>query len=112
MPLRIGEHVFIGERAVVEAAMIGSHVHIGRNVVVGEFAIVKDYVRLLDGAVVAPHQVIPSFSIVAGAPARVIAELPEGAVDALELRELYKSVGNNVAPSAASLPLPASVPLA
>lgn len=77
---------------------MGSHVHIGRHVVVGEFAIIKDYVRVLDGAVVAPNTVVPSFSVVAGQPARVVGEVPEGGHEAFELRELYKTVGNNPQP--------------
>jgi dynactin 5 len=94
MPLRIGDHVFVGERTIIQAASIGSHVNIGAGATVGEFAIVKDYVRILDGAVVPPNMVIPSFSVVAGTPAQVIAEVPEGAVEGFELRELYKTVGN------------------
>ena len=74
--------------------------HIGQNVVVGEMAIIKDYVRVLDGTVVPSHMVIPSFSIVAGKPARVVGEVPEGGHEAFELRELYKTVGNNVAQAA------------
>ncbi|KLU89785.1 dynactin subunit 5 [Magnaporthiopsis poae ATCC 64411] len=100
MPLRMGDHVFVGERSVVQAASIGSHVHIGHNVVVGEFAIIKDYVRILDGTVVPANTVIPSFSIVAGQPSRIIGEVPEGDHEAFELRELYRTVGNNPQPAA------------
>jgi dynactin-5 len=100
MPLRIGDHVFIGPSTVVQAANIGNHVHIGQGVVVGEFAIIKDYVRVLDGTVIPPHMVISSFSIVAGRPARVVGEVPEGGHEAFELRELYKTVGNNPQPAA------------
>lgn len=99
MPLRIGDHVFVGAGTVVQAASIGSHVHIGAKVAVGEFAIIKDYVRILDGTIVPPHMVIPSFSIVAGQPARLIGEVPEGGIDAFELRDLYKTVGNNPHPA-------------
>ena len=99
MPLRMNDHVFVGPGSVVQAASIGSHVHIGAGVVVGEFAIVKDYVRILDGAVVPANMVIPSFSIVAGQPARVVGEVPEGGQEAFELRELYKTVGNNPQPA-------------
>ena len=99
MPLRIGDHVFVGQGSIVQAALVGSHVHIGQGVVVGELAVVKDYVRILDGTVVPPYMVIPSFSIVAGQPARVIGEVPEGGHEAFELRELYKTVGNNPQPS-------------
>ncbi|KAI1653819.1 trimeric LpxA-like protein [Daldinia decipiens] len=98
LPLRLGDHVFIGEGTVVQAATVGSHVYIGQNVVVGEFSIIKDYVRVLEGTVIPPNMVIPSFSIVAGQPARVIGEVPEGGHEAFELRELYKTVGNNPQP--------------
>ncbi|EOO04186.1 putative dynactin subunit 5 protein [Phaeoacremonium minimum UCRPA7] len=98
MPLRMGDHVFVGQGSVVQAATIGNHVHIGQAVVVGEFAIIKDYVRILDGTVVPANMVIPSFSVVAGQPARLIGEVPEGGHEAFELRELYKSVGNNPQP--------------
>ncbi|KAK3996558.1 putative dynactin subunit 5 protein [Cladorrhinum sp. PSN332] len=101
MPLRIGDHVFVGAGTVIQAASIGSHVHIGARVVVGEFAILKDYVRVLDGTVIPPNMVVPSFTIVAGQPARVIGEVPEGGHDAFELRDLYKTVGNNPQPAPA-----------
>lgn len=99
MPLRMGDHVFVGPGSVVQAASIGSHVQIGTKVVVGEFAIIKDYVRILDGTVVPPNTVIPSFSIVAGQPARLVGEVPEGGHEAFELRDLYKTVGNNPPPA-------------
>ncbi len=95
MPLRMGDHVFVGAGAVVQAASIGNHVHIGQGAVVGEFCIIKDYVRIMDGSILPPNMVVPSFSVVAGQPARVVAELPEGAHEDLDLRDLYKTVGNN-----------------
>lgn len=98
LPLRLGDHVFVGEGAVVQAATIGSHVYIGQNAVVGEFAIIKDYVRVLPDTVIPANMVIPSFSIVAGQPARVVGEVPEGGHEAFELKELYKTVGNNPQP--------------
>jgi dynactin 5 len=93
-PLKIADHVFIGPSSIIEAALIGSHVHIGANVVVGKFSIIKDYVRILDGSVVPPNMVIPSFSVVAGRPARVVGEIAEGEVDGMDLREVYRAVGN------------------
>jgi dynactin-5 len=84
----------VGPSSIIEAALIGSHVNIGANVVVGKFAIIKDYVRILDGSVVPPNMVIPSFSVVAGRPARVVGEIAEGEVDGMDLREVYRAVGN------------------
>lgn len=100
MPLRMGDHVFVGQGTVVQAASVGNHVHIGKGCTVGEFAIIKDYVKILDGTVVPPTMVIPSFSIVAGQPAKVVGEIPEGGHDEFELRDLYKTVGNNPQPPA------------
>ncbi|KYK60519.1 hypothetical protein DCS_01656 [Drechmeria coniospora] len=101
MPLRLGDHVFVGQGTVVQAATVGSHVHIGKGCTINEFALIKDYVKVLDGTVVPPFMVIPSFSIVAGQPARVVGEIPEGGHEEFELRELYKTVGNNPQPPAA-----------
>jgi len=101
MPLRLGDHVFVGQGTVVQAASLGNHVQIGKGCTIGEFAIVKDYVQVLDGTVVPPSMVIPSFSIVAGQPARVIGEIPEGGHEEFELRDMYKTVGNNPQPPAA-----------
>jgi dynactin-5 len=97
-PLRIGDHVFFGQGSVIQAASIGSHVSIGKNCAVNEFAIIKDYVKILDGTVVPSFMVIPSFSIVAGHPARVVGEIPEGGHGEFELRDLYRTVGNNPNP--------------
>jgi dynactin-5 len=75
-------------------------VQIGKGCTIGEFAILKDYVQVLDGTVVPPNMVIPSFSIVAGQPAKVIGEIPEGGHEEFELRDMYKTVGNNPQPPA------------
>ncbi|KAI9851157.1 MAG: hypothetical protein M1838_004366 [Thelocarpon superellum] len=91
-PLKIGEHVFIGADAVVEAAVLGSYVHVGRGAVIGRFAILKDYVKVLDGSVVPPGMVVPSFSVVGGRPARVVGEVPVGGLDGWDLREAYRKV--------------------
>ncbi|PBP20438.1 dynactin [Diplocarpon rosae] len=94
-PLKIADHVFVGAGSIIEAALIGSHVNIGSNCVVGKFTIIKDYVKIRDGTVVPPNMVIPSFSVVAGRPGRVVAEIAEGEIDGMDLREIYRSVGNN-----------------
>lgn len=96
-PLKIGEHVFIGENTVVEAASVGNHVHIGQDTVVGSMAILKDYVVVLDNAVVPAGMVVPSFCVVGGQPARVVGEVGEGyGIEGGEggmARERYKMVG-------------------
>lgn len=102
MPLKMGDHVFVGQGSIVQAASVGNHVSIGKGCTIGECAIIKDYVKILDGTIVAPFTVIPPFSIVAGQPGRVVGEIPEGGYEELEFRELYKTVGNNPQPPAAA----------
>ncbi|KAE8146366.1 trimeric LpxA-like protein [Aspergillus avenaceus] len=96
-PLKIGDHVFVGERAVVEAASVGNHVHVGKDAVIGSMAILKDFAYVLDGAVVAPGMVVPSWCVVGGAPARIVGEVGEGyGVEGAEgglARERYRVVG-------------------
>jgi dynactin 5 len=91
-PLKIGDHVYVGPGTVIEAALIGNRVNIGAGCVIGKFAIIKDFVQILEGTVVPANMVIPSFSIVAGRPGRVVGEVPEGGQENFDCREIYKSV--------------------
>lgn len=60
-PMHVGEHVFVGEGAVVSAATIGSYVYIGKN------AIIVSYYLLLYPCCsrVLIHLLLPSFRAVA-----------------------------------------------
>lgn len=107
-PLRIADFVFIGPNSNVRAVEIRSHVHIGANVTIGNFCVVKENVKILDGAVLPAGSVWASGSVIAGAPARVVGDLAEawggggslgGASGGDELvgvraRERWASVGN------------------
>ncbi|KAJ5988854.1 Dynactin subunit 5 [Penicillium waksmanii] len=96
-PLKIGDHVFVGESAVIEAASLGNHVHVGARATIGSMAIIKDFSVVLDGAVVPPAMVVPSWSVVGGKPARIVGEVGEGyGVEGAEgglARERYRAVG-------------------
>ncbi|KAI9799767.1 MAG: Dynactin subunit 5 [Piccolia ochrophora] len=85
-PQKLGDHVFVGPGAVVRAASVGNHVHVGAGAVVGDFAILRDCVRVLEGCVVPAGMVVPSFSVVGGRPGRVVGEVPETGVEVLDLR--------------------------
>jgi len=96
-PLKIGDHVFIGENCFVEAAVVGSNVHISRGSVIGKFAIIKDCVKVLEGTVVPAGMVVPSFSVVGGRPGRVVGEVGDGwgvgeGSEGGDLRELWRSI--------------------
>lgn len=77
-PLRIADHVFIGANSHIRAAEIRSNVHIGAGVSIGNFCVIKENVRILDGAVLPANSVWASNSVVAGSPARVVGEVAEG----------------------------------
>ncbi|KAI9227757.1 MAG: dynactin subunit P25 [Piptocephalis tieghemiana] len=85
-PMKIGDHVHIGEGSIVEAASIGSFVHIGRNCIIGRFAIIKDCCRIEDNTVIAPNTIMASFSIYSGSPGVFIGELPESTQEVYEAR--------------------------
>ena len=82
---------------MIEAAQIGSYVHIERGSVIGKFAILRDSVKVLEGTVVPPGLVVPSFSVVGGRPGRVVGEVGEGwgvgeGSEGGDLRELWRSI--------------------
>jgi len=76
-PMAIGEHVFIDEDSVVNAAQIGSFVHIGKNCVIGRRSILKDCCYIADNTVLPPEAVVPPFAVVSGSPGKIVSELPE-----------------------------------
>lgn len=104
-PMKIAEHTLIGPGAFVAAASVGSYVHVGRGAVIENGCVVKDAVKILDGAVVTAGMNLPSGVVVGGVPARVIGELPDGWgapapgaaregewTEGGELRELVRSI--------------------
>lgn len=103
-PMKIGENVFIGPRAVVSAASIGSHVHLDAGCVIGNGCILRDGVKVLEDSVLVAGMVVPSGVVVGGAPARILGDLPDGWgvnqqslgegewVEGGDLRELIRSI--------------------
>ncbi|XP_070581369.1 dynactin subunit 5 isoform X2 [Ptychodera flava] len=76
-PLHIGDHVFIEEDCVVNAAQVGSYVHIGKNCVIGRRCVLKDCCAIADNTVLPPETVVPPFTIFSGSPGVFTGELPE-----------------------------------
>ena len=97
-PLKIGEHVFVGQGSIIEAASIGDHVHIGAGSVIGRMAILKEWVEVLEGSVVPAGMVVASGSVIGGRPARYLGDVGDGwgvgeGVEGGDQRELWRSVG-------------------
>ncbi|CAF1349179.1 unnamed protein product [Didymodactylos carnosus] len=78
-PIQIGDHVYIEDDCVINAASIGSYVHIGRNSVIGRRCILMDCCVILPNSVIPPETVVPSFTVYGGSPACFIEEFPETA---------------------------------
>jgi len=76
-PLQIGDHVFIGEGSVINAAVVNSYVYIGKNCVIGRRCTIRDCCFIEDGTILPPETVVPAFSRYSGSPGRSVGELPE-----------------------------------
>ncbi|CAG0880713.1 unnamed protein product [Darwinula stevensoni] len=76
-PMHIGDHVFIGENAVVSAATIGSYVYIGKNCVIGRRSVLKDCCMIEDNTYIPPETTVPSFSMYSGNPGKQTGEVAE-----------------------------------
>ncbi|GAA5959826.1 hypothetical protein JCM3765_000115 [Sporobolomyces pararoseus] len=85
-PMKIGDYVTIGSSSVVEAASIGTGVEIGKNCIVGPLAILKDYCKIHDGAIVGAGTIVPSLTEWSGSPARPIGQLPESTPEIAEAK--------------------------
>ena len=59
----------IEENCVVSPLRIGSNVHIGKNSVIGDRCDLKDNCKILEGSVLEPDTVVPSFCVFGGKPA-------------------------------------------
>ena len=97
-PMQIGDHVFIGEGSVINAAIVNSYVYIGKNCVIGRRCTIRDCCYIEDGTILPPETVVPAFSRsqqcnakisiqvyflsrISGSPGRVVGELPECSQD-------------------------------
>jgi len=80
-PLHVGDHVFIGENTVVNAAVVGSYVYIGKNCVIGRRCILKDCCMIADNTVLPSETVVSPFTVYSGSPGHCTDELPEATQD-------------------------------
>lgn len=66
--VRMGDHVHIGAGSIVESGVIGNHIDIGRGCILGKLSILKDCIRIMDGAVIPAGTVLASGTVWAGSP--------------------------------------------
>jgi len=98
-PTIIGDEVIMGHGAIVHACTVGNHVLIGMGSKILDKASIGDWIIVAAGAVVTEKTVIPSKSLVAGIPAKVIKTLnPQqmeriklGVEDYVDLSRRYKT---------------------
>ncbi|XP_076812948.1 dynactin subunit 5-like [Clavelina lepadiformis] len=76
-PCVVGDHVYIEEDSIVNAAQVGSFVHIGKNCVIGRRCVLKDCCQIADNTVLPPETVVPPFMLFGGSPGAQIGDLPE-----------------------------------
>ncbi len=90
-PTVIGDEVTVGHRVILHGCNIGNRVLIGMGAVVMDGVRISDYVLVGAGALITPNKEIPSGTLVAGVPAKVVRDLkPE------EIRLIEESALNYV----------------
>ena len=76
-PLMIGDYVSVGHKAVLHACTIEDHCLIGMGSIVLDDAIISHNSVVSAGSVVPPGKRYPPYSMIRGAPAKVVRELRE-----------------------------------
>ena len=89
-PQKLGDNVYIGLGAIIEAASIASNVWVGAGAVIGRLAVVREGAKILEGAVVPPGMVVGAGEVVGGRPARKVGETGWG--DGWEGREAWRNI--------------------
>jgi len=83
-PLRIGNYVTIGHKAVVHACTIGDYCLIGIGAIIMDDAVIEDFVMLGAGSLVAPGKRLESGYLYVGSPAKQVRPLKEAEKEFLQ----------------------------
>lgn len=74
-PLVVGKGVTVGHQAILHGCTIRDYSLIGMGAIVLDKAVVEEYAFVAAGAVVKPGFIVPSRTLVAGVPARIVRDL-------------------------------------
>ncbi len=91
LPVRIGDDVTIGHKAMIHGCWIGDGSLVGMNAVVLDNARIGPFALVAAGAVVRENFVVPEGKLVAGVPARIVRSLTDD-----ERAQLLQSAKNYV----------------
>ncbi len=83
-PLHIGNGVTVGHHAMLHGCTVDDYVLIGMNATVLDGAHVEHHSMVAAGSVVRPGFVVPSRTLVAGVPAKIVRDLTDSEVAFLE----------------------------
>lgn len=82
-PLRVGKGVTVGHQAMLHGCTIGDGSLVGIQAVILNGAVIGENCLVAAGAVVKEGAEFPAGSLIVGAPARVVRELSEEAIEGL-----------------------------
>ncbi len=83
-PLRVGKGVTVGHQAMLHGCTVGDGSLIGIQAVILNGAVIGENCLVAAGAVVKENAVFPPNSLIVGAPAKVVRELSEEAIQGLK----------------------------
>ncbi len=83
-PTIVGDYVTVGHRVILHGCKVGNYVLIGMGAVVMDGVEIEDFVLVGAGALLTPNKRFPSYTLVAGFPAKVVRELRQEEVELIK----------------------------
>ncbi len=92
-PVHLGNHVVVGHRAIIHGCRIDDHSLIGMGAIVMNRVRIGKYCIIGAGAVLTEGMEIPDYSLVLGAPARIVKQVTEAQMEGIRQSALsYKAL--------------------
>jgi len=83
-PLTVGDGVTVGHHAILHGCTVGNNVLIGMGATVLNHAVIGDNCLIGAGALVTEGKTFPSGSLIVGAPAKAVRDLPPETIAGLK----------------------------